>query len=118
MKNAYQDGRVLDVTLAAAVSSGGVIADGKLVAIAVTDGAIGDTIAAHVEGVFALPKLPAAVFARGASVNWDTDTKQAISAAGGAGDTNNIGYAIEAAANGTVTVLVRLTPGTATEVAA
>ncbi|MGV7193726.1 DUF2190 family protein [Xanthomonas axonopodis] len=118
MKNAYQDGRVLDVTLTAAVTSGGVIAAGKLVAIAVTDGAIGDTIAAHVEGVFALPKLPAAVFALGASVNWDADAKQAIAAAGGAGDTNNIGYAIEAAGNGAATVLVRLTPGTATPVAA
>ncbi|MCC8668496.1 DUF2190 family protein [Xanthomonas arboricola] len=118
MKNAYQDGRVLDVTLTAAVTSGGVIAAGKLVAIAVTDGAIGDTIAAHVEGVFALPKLPAAVFSVGAAVNWDIDAKQAIAAAGGAGDTNNIGYAIEAAANGAATVLVRLTPGTATPVAA
>ncbi|MEA9657836.1 capsid cement protein [Xanthomonas campestris] len=118
MKNAYQDGRVLDVTLTAAVSSGGVIAAGKLVAIAVTDGAIGDTIAAHVEGVFALPKLPAAVFAVGAAVNWDIDAKQAIAAAGGAGDTNNIGYAIEAAGNGAATVLMRLTPGTATPVAA
>ncbi|MCC8668499.1 putative RecA/RadA family phage recombinase [Xanthomonas arboricola] len=118
MKNAYQDGRVLDVTLTAAVTSGGVIAAGKLVAIAVTDGAIGDTIAAHVEGVFALPKLPAAVFAVGAAVNWDIDAKQAIAAAGGAGDTNNIGYAIEAAGNGAATVLVRLTPGTATPVAA
>ncbi|UXA48521.1 DUF2190 family protein [Xanthomonas prunicola] len=118
MKNAYQDGRVLDVTLTAAVTSGGVIAAGKLVAIAVTDGAIGDTIAAHVEGVFALPKLPAAVFAVGAAVNWDIDAKQAIAAAGSAGDTNNIGYAIEAAGNGAATVLVRLTPGTATPVAA
>ncbi|ATS54045.1 DUF2190 family protein [Xanthomonas campestris pv. zingibericola] len=118
MKNAYQDGRVLDVTLTTAVTSGGVIADGKLVAVAVTDGAVGETIAAHVEGVFALPKLAAAVFARGASVNWDTDTKQAISAAGGAGDINNIGYAIEASGNGAATVLVRLTPGTATPVAA
>ncbi|KTF31792.1 DUF2190 family protein [Xanthomonas vesicatoria] len=118
MKNAYQDGRVLDVTLTAAVTSGGVIAAGKLVAIAVTDGAIGDTVAAHVEGVFALPKLPAAVFAVGAAVNWDIDAKQAIAAAGGAGDTNNIGYAIEAAGNGAATVLVRLTPGTATPVAA
>lgn len=118
MKNAYQDGRVLDVTLTAAVLSGGVIADGKLVAIAVTDGAVGETIAARVDGVFPLPKLPAAVIARGASVNWDADTKQAISAAGGAGDTNNIGYAIEAAGNGAATVLVRLTPGTAAPVTA
>lgn len=113
MKNVHQDGRVLDVTLTAAVSSGGVVAIGKLVGIAVTDGAIGDTIAVHVEGVFQLPKLAAAVFARGAAVNWDADGAQAIVAAGGVGDFNAIGYAVEPAAANATTVLVRLTPGTA-----
>lgn len=114
MKNAHQDGRVLDVTLAAAVISGGVVASNKLVGIAVTSGAAGDTIAVHVEGVFRLPKLGTAVFAVGTPVNWDTDNNRAIAAAGGAGDTNAIGYAVAAAVNGSTEVLVRLTPGTAT----
>ncbi len=117
MKNAYQDGRVLDLILTAAVKSGEVIVQNKIIAIAVTDGAVGDKIAAHVEGVFRLKKATAAVFAAGTPVNWDTDNKQAISAAGGTGDSNSVGYAVEAAANGTTEVLVRLTPGTAAIVA-
>lgn len=117
MKNAHQDGRVLDVVLTAAVKSGEVIVKNKLVGVAVTDGEVGDTVATHVEGVFSLPKLVAATFEVGAVVNWDVDGKQAISAAGGTGDVNSIGYAIEAAGNGATTVLVRLTPGTA-EIAA
>lgn len=112
MKNAHQDGRVLDVTLAAPVVSGGVVAIGKLIGIAVTDGDTGDTIAVHVEGVFRLPKLATAVFAVGTPVNWDAAPGQAIVAAGAAGDFNGIGYAVQAAGNGATTVLVRLTPGT------
>ncbi len=117
MKNAYQDGRVLDLVLTAAVNSGEVIVQNKIIAVAVTDGAIGDTIAAHVEGVFRLKKASAAVFAAGTPVNWDTDNKQAISAAGSTGDSDAIGYAVAAAGNGTTEVLVRLTPGTAALVA-
>ena len=59
MKNAHQDGRVLDVTLAADIKSGELVVQGKLVAVAVTDGKVGEIIATHVEGVFELPKLPA-----------------------------------------------------------
>jgi len=114
MKNAHQDGRVLDLTLSETVKSGEVIVQNKLVAVAVTDGRIGDIIAAHVEGVFRLKKLATAVFAVGAPVNWDASEKQAIAAAGAAGDTDSIGYAVAPAANGDAEVLVRLTPGTAT----
>ncbi|MCC4600296.1 DUF2190 family protein [Xanthomonas melonis] len=114
MKNAHQDGRVLDITLTAAAKSGQVVVIGKLVGVAVTDGEIGDTIAVHVEGVFRLPKLGTAVFAVGTVVNWDTGNARAIVAAGGAGAANGIGYAVAAAANGTTELLVRLTPGTAT----
>lgn len=113
MKNAHQDGRVLDVVLDEAVKSGGVVAKGKLFGIAVTDGAIGDRIAVCVEGVFRLPKLPSAVVADGVAVNWSSDAGQVITAAGGATDFNGFGYAVEPAANGDVDVLVRLTPGTA-----
>ena len=41
MKNAHQDGRVLDVTLAADIKSGELVVQGKLVAVAVTDGKAG-----------------------------------------------------------------------------
>lgn len=113
MKNAHQDGRVLDVVLDKAVKSGGVVAKGKLFGVAVTDGGIGDRIAVHVEGVFRLPKLATAVVANGAAVNWSGADERVIVAAGGATDFNGFGYAVEAAANGDAEVLVRLTPGTA-----
>lgn len=113
MKNAYQDGRVLDVTLTAAVESGGVVSKGKLFGIAVSKGAIGDTIAVHVEGVFRLAKLGTAVIAAGDAVTWDVAPGQVIVAAATAGDVAGIGYAAAAAGNGTSDVLVRLTPGTA-----
>ncbi len=114
MKNAYQDGRVLDLKLAAAVESGGVISQGKILAIAVSKGAIGDTVAGHVEGVFRLPKLGTAVIAAGDPVTWDINPGRVIVAGATAGDVAGIGYAVEAAGNGVATVLVRLTPGTAT----
>jgi len=113
MKNAHQDGRVLDVTLATAVKSGELVTEGKLVGVAVTDGAIGDVIATHVEGVFELPKLPAAAFEVGAAVNWDTANKRAIAAAAGADQLGGIGFAVYAAEANAPTVFVRLTPGTA-----
>lgn len=111
MKNAFQDGRVLDMTLTADVASGGVVSQGRMFGIAVTNGKIGDVIAAHVEGVFRLPKLSTAVIAAGAAVTWDTSASQVIIASAAVGDVENIGYAIEAAGNGTTEVLVRLCPG-------
>lgn len=114
MKNAHQDGRVLDVTLTAPAKSGELVIEGKLVGVAVTDGAVGDVIATHVEGVFELPKLPAAAFEVGATVNWDTANKRAIAAAAGADQLGDIGFAVYAAEAAATTVFVRLTPGTAT----
>lgn len=113
MKNAHQDGRVLDVTLAAEIKSGELVVQGKLVAVAVTDGKAGEIIATHVEGVFELAKLPAATFAAGATVNWDTAAGHAISAAAGADQVANIGFAVYPAEAGAMTVFVRLTPGSA-----
>lgn len=111
MKNAHQDGRVLDFTLEAAVESGGVVTKGRLVGVAVSKGAIGDTIAVHVEGVFRLPKLDAAVIAVGAPVTWDVSAAEVIIAGAAVGDVENFGYAVEAAGNGAADVLVRLCPG-------
>lgn len=113
MKNAHQDGRVLDVTLVADIKSGELVVQGKLVAVAVTDGKAGEIIATHVEGVFEVPKLPAAVFAAGAAVNWDTAAGHAIAAAAGADQVADIGFAVYPAEAGALTVFVRLTPGSA-----
>jgi predicted RecA/RadA family phage recombinase len=111
MKNAYQDGRVLDVTLAANVASGGVVAQGRLLGVAVTSGTTGDVVAVHVEGVFRLPKLNTAVIAAGDAVTWDVNPGRVIVASAATGDVENFGYAVEAAGNGTTEVLVRLCPG-------
>lgn len=111
MKNAYQDGRVLDVTLSADAASGDVVTAGRMFGIAVTNGKNGDTIAAHVEGVFRLPKLGTAVITAGAPLTWDVSAKQVIVASAATGDVENFGYAVEAAGNGTADVLVRLCPG-------
>jgi len=111
MKNAHQDGRVLDVLLTADVASGGVVSQGRLFGIAVTNGKSGDIVATHVEGVFRLPKLSTAVIAAGAVVAWDVSASQIIVASTATGDIENFGYAVEAAGNGTTEVLVRLCPG-------
>lgn len=111
MKNGYQDGRVLDVTLGAAVTSGSVVSQGRLLGIAVTNGAVGDTIAVHVEGVFRLPKLGTAVINTGDPVHWDVSPGRVIVASTTTGDVENFGYAVESAGNGSTEVLVRLCPG-------
>ena len=111
MKNAHQDGRVLNVTLTADVASGGVISKGRLFAIAVTNGKNGETIPGIVEGVFRLPKLSTAVIADGASVTWDVSASQIIVASAATGDVETFGYCTEAAGNGTTEVAVRLCPG-------
>ena len=111
MKNAYQDGRVLDIQLTADVVSGGVIASGRLLAIAVTSGKAGNVVAGHVEGVFHLPKLKSAVFAAGDAAHWDVSGNQVISGGTDIGDIENFGYAIEPASSELETVLVRLCPG-------
>lgn len=111
MKNAYQDGRVLDVELATAVASGGVVVKGGILGVAVTSGAPGDIVATHVEGVFRLPKLNTANIAQGDWVTWDINPGRVIVASPAAGDIEGFGYAVEAAGNGTTDVLVRLCPG-------
>ncbi|MDZ5815092.1 DUF2190 family protein [Stenotrophomonas maltophilia] len=111
MKNAHQDGRVLDVTLETAVESGGVVTKGRMLGVAVSKGAVGATIAVHVEGVFRLPKLSTAVIAVGDPVTWDVSASRVIVAAAAVPDVENFGYAVAAAGNGVGEVLVRLCPG-------
>ena len=111
MKNAHQDGRVLDVTLTADVLSGGVVSQGRIFGIAVTNGKTGDTIPVHVEGVFALPKLITGVITKGLMVAWEVSPGQVVAIAETQGDVENFGYATEAAGNGVNEVLVRLCPG-------
>ena len=56
-----QNGRTIDVTLAAAITSGAPIVVGNMVCIASVDGEIGDTISCRVGEVHNIPKVDAAV---------------------------------------------------------
>jgi predicted RecA/RadA family phage recombinase len=62
MTNYVQEGDVLNhVVAGSAISSGDIVALTDIVGVAITDGAIGDTIAVQVEGVFTLAKATGAV---------------------------------------------------------
>jgi len=111
MKNNHQDGRVIDVVLAADVASGDVVTKGRLFAIAVTNGKTGDVIAGAVEGVFELPKPVGTAIAQGAALSWDVSAGQVITAGAEGGDIENFGFAAEASDAPAGTVYARLCPG-------
>jgi predicted RecA/RadA family phage recombinase len=111
MKNAYQDGRVIDVTLTAAVASGGVVIKDRLFGVAVVAGTPGDVVPCHVEGVFSLPKLSTDVIGEGQAVIWRVNPGHAVPFSSAlVGDIENVGYAVAAAGNPSTEVLVRLCP--------
>lgn len=102
-----QKGEALNVILAAAILSGGVVVMGDMCGVAATDGAVGDEIAVSVEGVFALPKTAGAAIIQGKRLYWD--------ATGGAVTTTatgnvQIGYAAYAAASAATVVSVSIIP--------
>lgn len=62
MKNFIEEGKTIDHTVSdAAVSSGSPVVVGDMVGVAVTNGAIGETITLAVEGVYSLPKGAGAI---------------------------------------------------------
>jgi predicted RecA/RadA family phage recombinase len=105
MKNFIEDGNVLNYKVTgAAVKSGDAVVIGKIVGVAVTDGAVGETIAVSIEGVYALPKVSGAL-AQGVAAY--------VIAADGTitgTSTSNVfaGYVWAAAAAGDATVQVKL----------
>jgi len=87
MSKTYQgEGNILNVTLAAAATAGVPIVIEGLLGVPITDGAIGDTIAVAIAGVYDLPGVNGAAFTQGEGISWD------VSANGG------LGYADDAAA--------------------
>ncbi|MDR2448710.1 MAG: DUF2190 family protein [Prevotellaceae bacterium] len=105
MKNFIEDGKVLKYKVTGtAVKSGDVVIVGKLVGVAVTDGAVGDTIAVAIDGVYSLPKASGAL-SQGAAAYVIADDGTITSTA-----TSNIfaGYVWKAAASGDATVDVKL----------
>lgn len=104
--NKIQDGKVIAVVATAAVTSGDLIAVGKLVGVALNTAAIGETYQLDTEGVYEVPKTSALAFALGASVFAKGD--------GGVNATNTnplAGHAVVAAANPSDTVKIRLQSG-------
>jgi len=100
-----QNGDVLDLTLAADVTSGGLVVQGKIVAVAQTTGLSGETIACKVVGVHRLPKVSADDIAVGATIY--AKAGEITSVASGA---IKCGYAVKAAGVGVLEIDVRLIP--------
>ncbi|MGP1394172.1 MAG: DUF2190 family protein [Inquilinaceae bacterium] len=110
MKNYIQPGNVLTVAAPAALSSGAVVAVGKLIGIAATDAALGAEVEASVEGVFAVPKTAANVVATGDQLYWNAGAGEMTTTATG---NTKAGFAAAPAGAGVATVRIRLTPGAA-----
>src|SRR3974390_2875721 len=104
MKNFVQEGDVLTVTAAAAVSGGDVVIIGDLAGIACTDAAIDESVEVNMEGVYTLPKAAGAV-TQGAKLYWDSENKVVTTTAGSNAALGHAAYAADAAGP---TVQVRL----------
>lgn len=119
MKTYIQPGKVIDFVAAATVVAGQVVRIGQILGVAVDDVANGETGQAHIEGVFTVPKVSAAVIAKGEALTWDAsaaafDDNAATPATGDV--TGPPAVAWEAAGNGVTSMAVKLTgvPGTVT----
>lgn len=100
-----QDGNVLKLTLAADVTSGGLVVQGNIVGIAQITGLTGEVIPVEVVGVQRLPKTSADVIAAGDTVYAKAGKITKV-------DTGAVkcGYAVKAAAGGVLAIDVRLIP--------
>lgn len=104
--NKIQDGGALSAFAPADLVSGELVLFGKLAGIADAAAVSGGKFQMHVAGVFEVPKTSSVVFAVGDVAYGKGD--------GGVNGTNTnpmVGHVIEAAANGTTTVKVRLQSG-------
>jgi len=105
MKNFIQDGKTIEYKVAdTAIKSGEVRVIGDLAGVAVTDGAVDETVVLNVTGVYELAKGSGAI----------TQGQKVYAAADGSGivvtatDNKPVGIAWEAAAAADTTVLVKL----------
>ncbi len=104
-----QRGESIDYTPAADVAAGDVVVQNDLVAIAKLDIKAGELGALALCGVFTLPKAAGEGegIAAGKKVYWDAAAK-VVTVDDGGGTNKFLGKSIMAAADGDVTVLVRL----------
>lgn len=111
MNNYHQKGTRITFDPGATVTAGQAVAVGNLLVVCSTDGVSGTEIEGAVEGVYALPKLDAAVIAQGESVDFDSSGSEiddnAMTPA--AGDLSDCGIAWEGKGATTgETILVKL----------
>lgn len=107
MKNFIQDGKILDLVLAAVVVSGAPVLQGSIFGIAQKSGGVGDTVACATEGVFELPYGVAAVVAAGDTIYWDNTAKTVTKTASA---NTKVGHAVAPAASAAATLKVKLIP--------
>jgi predicted RecA/RadA family phage recombinase len=115
--NYDSEGKVVQYTAGADISSGDVVVMGNILGVALNDIDNGDTGSVAIEGVFTVPKVTDAVIAVGESLTYDIsaskfDDKSASAAAGDI--TGAAAVAVEAGVNLQTTIRVKLTgvPGT------
>lgn len=105
--NYVQEGKTLNYTAGADITSGQFVLIGTIGAVAKTDIANGKTGAVHVCGVFSIPKATGAV-TQGAKLYWDESESEVTTTAT---DNTLIGVAAAAAASGDSNVHVLLNVG-------
>jgi len=109
MKNFVAPGNTITVTApAGGVLSGHLVSIGNIVGVANADAAAGADAELSTEGVFDLAKTPADALSAGSTAKV-TPATGVVGAAG----TLAIGWIVKAAAAGSTTARVRLTPGIA-----
>jgi predicted RecA/RadA family phage recombinase len=115
--NYVQDGNVINHVAAAALTSGVMFRLGTLLAVPVTDAAIGEEVAVRIGGVTRLPKVTATVMAQGDSLDFDaSEGKLDAGITPAAGDLENC-CVVTQAADGSATeveVLLNVAGGAAT----
>ena len=110
--NYLHPGNALTLVAAATITSGSVVVVGDCVGIAANDGASGDEVTVHVEGVFEVPKTAGTAWSLGDSLDFDVSASafhKGLTEA--AGDVSNCAVAAASAAAGATTAAVKLTPG-------
>ncbi len=105
--NYVQEGKTLNYTAGADITSGQFVLIGTIGGVAKTDIANGKTGAVHVCGVFSIPKATGAV-TQGAKLYWDESESEVTTTAT---DNTLIGVAAAAAASGDSNVHVLLNVG-------
>ena len=115
MKNFISDGKTITIAAGTARTSGDVFVSGNLVGIFANDYTTAQVPVLSIEGVFRLPKNTSQAIGVGERVDWDVsagEVNQGITPA--AGDVEDFGVAVEAAAAADAYVNVKLLPGQGT----